>query len=431
MPCFGQVGRIPATMTTATGQADVIVLGAGIVGVSVALHLQERGRRVLLVDRGEPGAETSHGNAGLIERSSVVPYAFPRDIATLVSLASNRSIAVRYRPAALLRMAPWLARYWWNSAPDRLDKLGRAVLPLIERCIDEHRRWTQAAGTEALMRGEGWIELYRTRQGFDMATRGAAELTAYGLAYDPLDEDALRRLEPGLIEGAVAGAVHWRDPVTVSDPGAVTRAYAALFVARGGLLKPADATSLREDDKGWSLQADGTEWRAPEAVVALGPWSNDLVERFGYRFPIGFKRGYHMHYESAAETAPRHPLCDAQAGFVLTTMQRGVRLTTGIELAGRDEPSDTWQLDQAERIARRIVPLGRRLDAEPWRGARPCLPDMLPIIGRAPRHRGLWFAFGHAHHGFTLGPVTGRLLADAMTDAPSFCDIGPFAADRF
>ncbi len=418
-------------MATATEQADVIVLGAGIVGVSVALHLQERGRRVLLVDRGEPGAETSHGNAGLIERSSVVPYAFPRDLASLASLASNRSIAVRYRPAALLRMAPWLARYWWNSAPGRLDKLGRAILPLIERCIDEHRRWTEAAGTEALMRSEGWIELYRTQRGLDVATSGAAELAAYGLSYDLLDEGALRRLEPGLLAGSVAGAVHWCDPVTVSDPGAVTRAYAALFVARGGFLKPADAAGLQQENGEWRLLADGRTWLAPETVVALGPWSNDLCERFGYRFPIGFKRGYHMHYDSADGAAPRHPLCDAQAGFVLTPMRRGVRLTTGIEIAGRDEPSDSWQLDQAERIARRIMPLGRRLDAEPWRGARPCLPDMLPIIGPAPRHRGLWFAFGHAHHGFTLGPATGRLLAEMMTGAPTLCDAAAFAAERF
>lgn len=418
-------------MATATGQADVIVLGAGIVGVSVALHLQERGRRVLLVDRGEPGAETSHGNAGLIERSSVVPYAFPRDLATLASLASNRSIAVRYRPATLLRMAPWLARYWWNSAPNRLDKLGRAILPLIERCIEEHRRWTQAAGTKALMRDEGWIELYRTRRGLDVATRGAAELAAHGLTYDVLDEEALRHREPSLLAGTVAGAVHWRDPVTVSDPGAVTRAYAALFVARGGVLKPADAGDLRHDNGNWRLQADGGEWCAAEAVVALGPWSNDFCKRFGYRFPLGFKRGYHMHYEGTDATAPHHPLCDGQAGFVLTRMQRGIRLTTGIELAGRDEPSDPWQLDRAEQVARQFMSLGRRLDAEPWRGARPCLPDMLPIIGRAPGHPSLWFAFGHAHHGFTLGPVTGRLLADTMTQAPTFCDLKPFAADRF
>jgi D-amino-acid dehydrogenase len=418
-------------MTTAKRQADVIVLGAGIVGVSVALHLQERGRNVLLVDRGEPGAETSHGNAGLIERASVVPYAFPRSLATLAAFASNRSIAVRYRPATLLRMAPWLARYWWHSAPERLDRLGRAILPLIERCIDEHRHWTKAAGTEALMRSEGWIELYRTRRGFQGAARAAEELASYHLTYDLLDEAALRAREPSLLPGTIAGAVHWRDPVTVSDPGAVTRAYAALFTERGGQFLHADASALQHDGSGCRLPVGAETWRASEAVVALGPWSNDLCGQLGYRFPLGFKRGYHMHYAAAEGAVPFHPVCDVEAGFVLTPMARGIRLTTGIEIAARDAPSDSWQLDQAERVARRLMPLGQRLDAEPWRGARPCLPDMLPIIGPAPRHRGLWLAFGHAHHGFTLGPATGRLLAEMMTAQAPFCDPAPFAAARF
>lgn len=409
----------------------MIVLGAGIVGVSVALHLQERGRSVLLVDRGEPGSETSHGNAGLIERSSVVPYAFPRDLATLAAFASNRSIAVRYRPATLLRMAPWLARYWWNSAPERLDRLGRAILPLIERSIDEHRRWTEAAGTQALMRGEGWIELYRTPRSLAQAVAIAAELRAHGLSYDVLHPEQLGRLEPALLTGAVAGGLHWCDPVTVSDPGAVTRAYAALFTARGGVLMKADALALTHQAGEWRLPTGAGTWRAQEVVAALGPWSGDFCERFGYRFPLGFKRGYHMHYEASHEVPLQRPVCEAQAGFVLSPMARGVRLTTGIELAGRDDPSNSWQLDRAERVARRIMPLGRRLDAEPWRGARPCLPDMLPIIGAAHRHPGLWFAFGHAHHGFTLGPVTGRLLADMMTNAETFCDPTPFGAGRF
>ena len=409
----------------------MLVLGAGIIGVSVALHLQERGRSVVLVDRGEPGAETSHGNAGLIERSSVVPYAFPRDLASLAALATNRSIAVRYRPMALLRMAPWLARYWWHSAPARLDKIGRAILPLIERSIDEHQRWTKPAGTEALLRGEGWIELYRDPRAIEGAIKSAAALQSYGLAYDVLDAESLHRQEPSLLPGSAAGAIHWRDPVTSSDPGAITRAYAALFVARGGTFAKADAQGLHHTEGSWRLTTDQGEWQTTEAVAALGPWSKEFYEGFGYRIPLGFKRGYHMHYELADETAPRHPICDMQAGFVLTRMQRGVRLTTGIELAGRDEPSDAWQLDHAEEIARRILPLQQRLDAEPWRGARPCLPDMLPVIGQAPRHRGLWFAFGHAHHGFTLGPATGRLLAEAMTQAPTFCDLKPFAAERF
>lgn len=418
-------------MTTERREADVIVLGAGVIGVSIALHLQERGKSVLLIDRGDPGAETSHGNAGLIERSSVIPYAFPRDLPTLLSYATNRSIAVRYRPVALLRMAPWLARYWWHSAPARLDRAARAILPLIERCIDEHRRWTAAAGTETLMRDDGWIELYRSQSSLQAATRAAEALRGHRLSYDVLDADALAVREPDLAAGTVAGALHWRDPVTVSDPGGVTRAYAALFTARGGRFERADADTLRQDETGWRVVAGRTSWHAPEAVMALGPWSGEASERLGYRFPLGFKRGYHMHYATAEGAAPRHPLCDAEAGFVLTPMRRGIRLTTGIELAGRDQASDAWQIDQAERVARRLMPLGQRLDAKPWRGARPCLPDMLPVIGAAPRHHGLWFAFGHAHHGFTLGPATGRLLAEMMSGLPTFCDPAPFAADRF
>lgn len=408
-----------------------MVLGAGIVGVSVALHLQERGRRVMLIDRSEPGSETSHGNAGLIERSSVVPYAFPRDFATLAAFASNRSIAVRYRPGTLLRMAPWLMRYWWNSAPDRLDRLGRAMLPLIERSIAEHQRWTAAAGTQALLREGGWIDLYRSPRALRQAVQTAETLGPYQLKHDVLGADALAAREPSLERGAAAGAIHWRDPVTASDPGGVTRAYAALFGARGGLLLRGDARSAQPCAEGWQVTVEGRDRRAAEAVLALGPWSKEFYETLGYRFPLGFKRGYHMHYEAAAQGPPRHPICDAEAGFVLADMQRGVRLTTGIELAGRDAPSDLRQLDEAEAVARRLMPLGRRLDAAPWRGARPCLPDMLPIIGRAPRHPSLWFAFGHAHHGFTLGPVTGRLLADLVTNAQTFCDPEPFAPGRF
>jgi D-amino-acid dehydrogenase len=410
--------------------SDVIVLGAGIVGVSIALHLQERGRTVLLVDRGEPGGETSHGNAGLIERSSVVPYAFPRDLPTLLAYATNRSIAVRYNPATLLRLLPWLARYWWHSAPERLDEAARAMLPLIELCMSEHARFTGPAGTQNLMRDGGWIELYRSDKGLQDAAKAAEALKAHKLLYDVLDGPTLKRREPSLI-GDIAGGVHWRDPMTVSDPGAVTRAYAALFAARGGRIEIGDAQTLRQDGGGWHLSSSGPGQRANEVVVALGPWSADLCQRLGYNFPLAYKRGYHMHYEAVDGALPLHPICDAQAGFVLSSMERGIRLTTGIELAERDAPSDPWQLDRAEQVARRLMPLGRRLDAQPWRGARPCLPDMLPVIGKAPRHDGLWFAFGHAHHGFTLGPVTGRLVADLMTGTKSFTNAQPYSPARF
>jgi hypothetical protein len=140
-----------------------------------------------------------------------------------------------------------------------------------------------------------------------------------------------------------------------------------------------------------------------------------VLRPLGYRFPLGIKRGYHMHYRPEGNASLARPVLDAQNGYVITSMTAGIRLTTGAEFATRDAPPTPRQLDRVEPLARAIFPLGARVDPEPWLGRRPCLPDMLPIIGAAPRHKGLWLDFGHHHLGLTLGPVSGRLLAEMMT----------------
>jgi D-amino-acid dehydrogenase len=286
-----------------------------------------------------------------------------------------------------------------------------------------------AAGAQALMRKSGWIEIYPRARDLVRAINAADALRVHGLRHDVLDRVALRAREPHLSK--IAGAIHWRDPVTSSDPGGLTRAYAALFVARGGTLMKADALTLARTALGWSVGEGSAACTGAEVVAALGPWSGDLCQRLGYRFPLAFKRGYHMHYAVDNGRGLDHPVCDPEAGYVLSPMRQGIRLTTGVELAERDAPGMSSQLVQAETSARRLFPLGRALDPEPWRGSRPCLPDMKPIIGKAAHHPGFWFAFGHAHHGFTLGPVTGRLLAEMMTGETPFTDPAPYAAERF
>jgi D-amino-acid dehydrogenase len=126
-----------------------------------------------------------------------------------------------------------------------------------------------------------------------------------------------------------------------------------------------------------------------------------------------------------------HPVLDSDLGYLLAPMNRGIRLTTGVEFARRDAPPRPIQVERALPRARTLFPLGEPVDTQPWMGARPCLPDMLPVIGQAPRHPGLWFDFGHQHHGLTLGPVTGRLLAEMMTGATPFTDPRPYAVERF
>lgn len=409
---------------------DVIVLGAGIVGVSAALHLQLRGRSVCLVDRRQPGEETSYGNAGLIERASVIPYAMPRQFSALLRYGLNRSPDVRYRLAHLPRMSTWLFQYWRHSSQRRLLEATQAMLPLIERCVTEHDTLIDKAGLTHLLRRSGWIETFRTPEGKRKALAAAKDVEQYGLNYDVLDPAELKAREPHLLDAPI-GAVHWRDPTTVSDPGALTSGYADLFTKLGGHLASGDALTLSQSGQDWVVTTEEGPVTAAEVVVALGPWSDRIFKPLGYRIPLAVKRGYHMHYGAKGEARLNQPVLDFEGGYVLTPMTKGIRLTTGVELAGFEAPEDARQLDQAEALARNLFPLGERVEPKPWLGRRPCLPDMRPVIGRALRHKGLWFDFGHAHHGLTLGPVTGRLLAEMMTGEETFCDPSPYRADRF
>lgn len=411
-------------------RADVVVLGAGIVGVSIALHLQERGRRVVLVDRRGAGEETSHGNAGLIERASIVPYAFPRELTTLLRYGLNRSTEAHYHLSFLPKIAPWLLRYWRASSPRALAEASRAMLPLIELCVTEHERLMAQAGIAPMLRKTGWIKAFRSQRNLDKALAEAARAKPFGIRYDALDDAAIHAREPHLSD-VIVGGIHWLDPATVPDPGGVAKGYARLFVQRGGRFLEGDARSFGVAPGGWAVETAEGRVSAEIGVVALGPWSDVVFAPLGYRIPLAVKRGYHMHYKASGNAVLNHPVLDTDGGFVLAPMSQGIRLTTGAEFASREAPPTPVQLDRAEPLAREIFPLSERADREPWLGNRPCLPDMRPVIGPAPKHPGLWFAFGHNHHGFTLGPVTGRLVGEMMDGQAPCADPYWFRADRF
>ncbi|WP_423380230.1 NAD(P)/FAD-dependent oxidoreductase [Burkholderia sp. LMG 32019] len=409
---------------------DTLVLGGGMIGVSVAVHLQQRGLSVALVDRKAPGNETSLGNAGLIQREGVYPYAFPRGFGTLLKYACNRSPDVRYHAGALPKLIPFLYRYWRNSHPARHAEIARAYAPLIEHCVTEHRALIEAAGAGALLREGGWLKVFRTAATRDAETRDAERWRAeYGVTFDALDAAALRDAEPNLSR-ALIGALRYTGSDSISDPNALVTAYARHFEQLGGRILTGDALTLSAAN-GWRVDTAQGPVDARAAVVALGPWSDLPCERLGYTLPLAVKRGYHMHYAPQPGARLNRPVLDADSGFLITPMTRGIRLTTGVELGYRDTPPTPTQLAAVEPVARALFPLGARVDGAPWLGRRPCTPDMLPVIGAAPRHRDLWFAFGHAHHGFTLGPVTGRLIADLMTGTQPFVDPAPFRVERF
>lgn len=416
----------------AARKTDVLVLGAGMVGLGAALHLQARGREVVLIDRHPgPAGETSFGNAGLIDWTSIKPTMFPRDPAALMRYALNRAPESNYHLAALPRLAPFLLDFFRRSGAAGLERSSRGLQPLSKIALAEHDALVAQAGCESLLRRTGWLKLYRSAASWDEARENAAEARRHGYVVDALDAAAVAALEPNLSPQPFHGAMMHRDVVSVRDPGDLGQAYFELFRRRGGRLEVGEARGLTQSGEGWSVATADGPLAARDAVIALGPWSNDLFQRLGYRFPFGVKRGYHMHFAPKGNARLDHPIYDAVGGYVLAPMQRGIRLTTGVEFADRDAPPSPVQLAKTRKHAEALFPLGEPLDAQPWMGRRPCLADMLPVVGPAPRHKGLWFDFGHQHLGLTLGPATGRLLAELMTGQTPIIDPTPYRADRF
>jgi D-amino-acid dehydrogenase len=357
---------------------------------------------------------------------------FPRDLTHILRYALNRSTESYYHLSALPTVLPWLWRYFRASTPQGALHSARAALPLIERSLAEHEALIEEAGAPELLRRTGWIKLFRSQASLD---EGVADLERArqfaGITADVLDPAAIEAREPHLA-GTFTGAIHWGAPGFVPDPGKLAKTYADLFVRNGGRFLTGDARTLEQGGQGWRMRdARGDAVIAREAVVALGPWSDLVFRPLGYKIPLGIKRGYHRHYTPRGNAVLNHPVLDADRGFLLAPMNRGIRLTTGAEFARRDAPPTPVQLGRALPLARDLFPLGETVDQQPWMGARPCLPDMLPVIGQAPRHPGLWFDFGHHHHGLTLGPATGRLLAEMMTGEAPFADPTPFAPVRF
>lgn len=397
--------------------ATTIVLGAGMVGTAAALALQQRGHAVVLVDRRAPGEETSFGNAGLIQTEAAEPYAMPRRLAHLARIALKRSDDVNWHARSLPRLAGPLWAYFRASAPARHRASSAVFAALIARAADDHAPLVEAAGAAPLVRRTGYLHLFRSDAAFAAAAAEAARLTTrYAIPAAALAPDEVARRVPQMVR-RLAGAIHWPGVWSCSDPGGLVTAYANLFRRRGGRIVRGDAATLAPHGAGWRCRSAEGELEAQHAVVALGPWSGALVARFGYRVPLVPKRGYHRHFACAA--APPLPLFDAERATMLSPMAAGLRVATGAELAALDAPRSPRQILAAERFARELLELGEAVEATPWSGTRPCIPDMLPVLGPAPRHPGLWFDFGHGHQGFTLGPTTGRMLAALLDGDPA------------
>jgi D-amino-acid dehydrogenase len=409
-------------------QADVIVLGAGIVGVSAAYAARQRGLSVILVDRREPGSETSYGNAGILSSGSISPLNNPSLWKALPKYLTNRHAALRWNPAWAIQNIDWIVRFLANATPSRIKPRAAALHGLIGASLKLHREWIVKADAAQRIRETGWLKAWRS----DAVAAAKAEqalLAEFGIESRLLDRQAISALEPSILPVYKVGLLHTQT-ASVDSPGAVVKAYARMFAGSGGEIRQSDITAIVPGGDGWRVALADGAISARHVVVALGPWSADLLRPLGYRVPLAYERGYHREFKPNPARSLQRPIHDAEGSFLMTPMENGIRVTSGVELTARDAPSSFAQLDQVVPLARGVVEFGDAV-GESWRGARPTLPDSLPMIGPAPRHAGLWLAFGNQHIGFTTGPATGAAIAAMIGGAAPPFDVSAFSPGRY
>jgi D-amino-acid dehydrogenase len=418
------VATAPSTSTP-----DVAVIGGGVVGVSVAAELAARGASVTLLERGpDVAAGCSWGNAGVVGPSHVVPLAGPEPILDGLRWLPRRDspFALRPRPA----VAPWLARFLAASTPARVAESARVLRRMALRSADLHAELADR-GLEAGYRRAGLLNVYDSRRAFAAAAAEAAHDRAGGIRAEVLEADALQA-RFGHVTGTRAGAVLHPDDAHC-DPGAFVHAVAAEAVGAGVELRTGvEALGLRRLPHGaLSVWTTAGEVRAGQVVLAAGAWSPRLARDAGLRLLVQGGKGYHLEF-APQDGDPEVPTWFHASRVVATPMPGRLRVAGMLELAGVDMSVDRRRVDAIARAAETgLRGFGRRTPYAVWRGLRPCSPDGLPIIGRAPGSERLVLATGHGMWGLQLAPLTGRLVADVVLHQAPSMDLRPLAPERF
>lgn len=427
MPQFRATALARFRIDRTVSMVDHVIVGAGIIGICSALALRRAGLDVLLLDRGAPGAETSHGNTGVLVES---PWRIPGGrelLRRLPRILLGRDRAVRIAPGHWPAAAALLVRMMRD--PDHDATRAVALHRLLRTSLTLHRTWIAEAEATNILRETGWLKLFRTSKVAAGFALDLELLRRSGTVHRFLDAGDLRALEPALAPGC-AGGLLLENACSLSNPRTLSERYMAHFLRLGGRFAQTAVTGIAPDGAGWRiLHSDGCV-AAGSVVVAAGPWSAYLLAPLGFRLPMFFERGYHLHLSPGPGPSLRRPVHDIAGGYVMTPQSAGVRVTSGVEIAARDAPPQEAQIRRAVQAARALAALGPPVEDRAWMGSRPSLPDGLPAIGPLPGRPGIWLNVGHHHVGLSLAAGSGDLLARRMAGTAAADEASPFEPGR-
>lgn len=409
----------------------VAVIGAGIIGLSVAWNLMKRGRRVTIYDPDPPGSGCSSGSAGAISPGSVAPLAMPGLLASVPGMMLNPSGALHIPLRYWLKALPWLTSFVAQARPSRVRAISDALATLYQPALEHHLALLREIGGLDLVRSTGQLHLYRNQRQLRSARADWAIRAAHGVSFDTIDRAGIETLEPHVgpdyrigvfLPNAGMSVNPHRHAATIGE--ALTRA-GAIFVRER-------VAALSRDERTITgvVTARGTD-RYAATVVAAGAWSAILLRDIGYRVPLETQRGYHLDFRNSGITLSR-PIVPADRKVFITGVETGLRVAGTVELAGLDAPPTESRAKMLYRDLAAALPAAAVHNPDPvWMGHRPCLPDSLPVIGTSAAWRGLHFAFGHGHLGLSSSAVTGDIVGRLIAGETPELDMSPYRIERF
>ncbi len=404
---------------------DLIVVGAGVVGLSAALAAAARGLRVKVIDREGPAAGASAGNAGAFAFSDIFPLASPGIVRQAPGWLLDPLGPLSIPPAYALKIAPWLWRFWRASAPRRVAASTRAqaaLMRLSEAALD---RFVAREGLSSFLRHDGQVQVYEGEAAFRAALPGWRACAAEGIAFRHLKGGEIAEIQPGLAPRFTHATFtpSWR---SVTDPRDYTLALAQRLRERGGEIVIAEATALIAG----GVETSAGPMRAGRIVVAAGAFSHRLTRSAGVVIPLETERGYNTTLPADAFDL-RTQITFVAHGFVVSRLTSGLRVGGAVELGGLDLPPNFARADAMLKKAAAFLPGLRATGGRQWMGFRPSLPDSLPAIGPLAARPDVICAFGHGHLGLTQSAGTAEIVADLATGRTPAIDLAPFSPHRF
>lgn len=411
--------------------SSIAVVGAGIIGTTIAYALQRRGFAVTLVDRDAPGKGASYGNMASIAVTEFMPASRPGVWAQMPKWLLDPEGPVRIRPAYMPKLVPWFLRFLAASRPSKLRELEAAGAALCGRVHEDLDALLRETGLTSMLSTEGCLSLYADEAEFRADREHIDILERFGFRHDILGGNAIRDLEPALTT-TIAKAVRFPDNRSIADPYKLVTALAAQFQALGGVIQTGDVVGFEDGEGSVSALrlADGRRLAADRVVLAAGAFTGRLSKLLGEPIPLETERGYHTQI-MASGISMRHSIIWPARAFMVTPTAGGIRVGGTVEMAGLDAPPDYRRARILVKRAKEALPDLKAEQTSEWMGHRPALPDTVPVIGPSARRRNVLYATGHGHLGLTYAATTGRLIADLVTGAKPAIDLKPYRVDRF